>query len=113
MELEYSDRNSRRSKIYIAVGIIVALVVAATVYVALQASGLAGEAAGLESDVDRGRHDERDDDPHRDVDLRPATVAVRILEFHERGCSLRGLGQFQGMSRGSRAAMSARSAGSA
>ena len=43
MELEYSDRNSRRSKIYIAVGIIVALVVAATVYVALQASGLAGE----------------------------------------------------------------------
>lgn len=40
MELEYSDRNSRRSKVYIAVGIIVALLVAATVYVALQASGL-------------------------------------------------------------------------
>ena len=40
MELEYSDRNSRRSKIYIAVGIIVALLVAATVYIALQASGL-------------------------------------------------------------------------
>ncbi len=40
MELEYSDRNSRRSKLYIAVGIIVALVVAGTVYVALQASGL-------------------------------------------------------------------------
>ena len=44
MELEYSDRNSRRSKIYIAVGIIVALLVAATVFIALQASGLAGEA---------------------------------------------------------------------
>jgi Flp pilus assembly protein CpaB len=40
VELEYSDRNSRRSKLYIAVGIIVALVVAGTVYVALQASGL-------------------------------------------------------------------------
>jgi Flp pilus assembly protein CpaB len=43
VELEYSDRNSRRSKIYIAVGIIVALLVAATVFIALQASGLAGE----------------------------------------------------------------------
>ena len=43
MELEYSDRNSRRSKLYIAVGVIVALVVAATVYVALQASGLTEE----------------------------------------------------------------------
>ena len=40
MELEYSDRNSRRSKVYIAVGIVVALLVAATVYIALQASGL-------------------------------------------------------------------------
>lgn len=40
MELEYSDRNSRRSKLYILVGVIVSLVVAATVFVALQASGL-------------------------------------------------------------------------
>jgi Flp pilus assembly protein CpaB len=40
VELEYSDKNSRRSKVYIAVGIIVALMVAATVYIALQASGL-------------------------------------------------------------------------
>ena len=44
MELEYSDKNSRRSKVYIAVGIIVALLVAATVYIALQASGLTNEA---------------------------------------------------------------------
>lgn len=43
MELEYSDRNRRRSKIYIAVGVIVALLVAATVYIALQASGLTDE----------------------------------------------------------------------
>jgi Flp pilus assembly protein CpaB len=40
VELEYSDKNSRRSKVYIAVGVVVALIVAATVYVALQASGL-------------------------------------------------------------------------
>ena len=41
MELEYSDKNSRRSKVYIAVGVIIALVVAATVFFALQASKLA------------------------------------------------------------------------
>jgi Flp pilus assembly protein CpaB len=40
VELEYSDRNSRRSKVYIAVGVFVALLVAATVFIALQASGL-------------------------------------------------------------------------
>jgi Flp pilus assembly protein CpaB len=40
VELEYSDKNSRRSKVYIAVGIIISLLVAATVFVALQASGL-------------------------------------------------------------------------
>ncbi len=40
MELEYSNRNTRRSKVYIAVGVIVALLVAATVFIALQASGL-------------------------------------------------------------------------
>jgi Flp pilus assembly protein CpaB len=43
VELEYSDKNSRRSKVYIAVGIIIALLVAATVFVALQASGLTSQ----------------------------------------------------------------------
>lgn len=43
MEFEYSDKNSRRSKVYIAVGVIVALLVAATVYIALQASGLTNQ----------------------------------------------------------------------
>jgi pilus assembly protein CpaB len=43
VELEYSDKNSRRSKVYIAAGIIVALLVAGTVYVALQASGLTAD----------------------------------------------------------------------
>ncbi len=42
MELEYSDRSRRRSKLYIAVGVIAALLVAATVFVALQASVLIG-----------------------------------------------------------------------
>jgi Flp pilus assembly protein CpaB len=40
VELEYSDRNSKRSKLYIAVGLIVALAVGGMVFVALQASGL-------------------------------------------------------------------------
>ena len=55
MELEYSDKNSRRSKVYIGVGVIVALLVAATVYLALQASGLAGD---------------------REVEMRPVVVAA-------------------------------------
>lgn len=42
MELEYSDRNRRRSKVYIAVGVIVALIVGGVVFVALQASNLVG-----------------------------------------------------------------------
>jgi Flp pilus assembly protein CpaB len=40
VELEYSDKNSRRSKVYIAAGIIVALLVAATVFIALQGTRL-------------------------------------------------------------------------
>jgi Flp pilus assembly protein CpaB len=40
VELEYSDKNSKRSKVYIAVGLIMALMVAGIVFVALQASGL-------------------------------------------------------------------------
>ena len=40
MELEYSDKNSKRSKLYIVVGLIMAAMVAGIVFVALQASGL-------------------------------------------------------------------------
>ncbi len=43
VELEYSDRNSKRSKVYIAVGVIIALIVGGIVFVALQASGLTAE----------------------------------------------------------------------
>ncbi|HEX2193658.1 MAG TPA: RcpC/CpaB family pilus assembly protein [Candidatus Limnocylindria bacterium] len=40
MELEYSDRNRKRSKLYIGVGIFIALAVGGLVYVALQFSGI-------------------------------------------------------------------------
>ena len=40
MELEYSDKNSKRSKLYLAVGLLMALMVAGIVFVALQASSL-------------------------------------------------------------------------
>jgi Flp pilus assembly protein CpaB len=40
VELEYSDKNSKRSKVYIAVGLLMAVMVAGIVFVALQASGL-------------------------------------------------------------------------
>jgi Flp pilus assembly protein CpaB len=62
VELEYSDKNRRRSKVYIAVGLIAALMVAATVFVALQASGLT---AG------------------RDADMRSVVVAVRDIPAHK------------------------------
>lgn len=58
MELEYSDRNSRRSKVYIAAGVVVALVVAATVFVALQQSGLTAD---------------------RNVEMRDVVVALRDI----------------------------------
>jgi len=62
VELEYSNQNSRRSKIYIGVGIIVALFVAATVFIALQASGLTGAV---------------------DVEMRTIVVAVNDIESRQ------------------------------
>jgi Flp pilus assembly protein CpaB len=43
VELEYSDRNSRRSKLYIAVGLIVALIVGGVVFVTLRFSGITAQ----------------------------------------------------------------------
>ncbi|HEY7333112.1 MAG TPA: RcpC/CpaB family pilus assembly protein [Candidatus Limnocylindria bacterium] len=40
MELEYSDKNSKRSKLYIAVGLIIAVIVGGLVFAAFQYSGL-------------------------------------------------------------------------
>ena len=47
MELEYTDKNRKRSKLYIAVGLVIALIVGGVVFVALRASGLT-EAAHVE-----------------------------------------------------------------
>jgi Flp pilus assembly protein CpaB len=58
VELEYSDKNRRRSKVYIAVGVIVALLVGATVFIALQAAGLTAD---------------------RDVEMRSVVVATRDI----------------------------------
>jgi Flp pilus assembly protein CpaB len=44
VELEYSDRNSKRSKLYIGVGLLIAVIVAGLVFVALRTSGLTGAA---------------------------------------------------------------------
>jgi len=44
VELEYTDKNSKRSKLYIAVGLVIALIVGGVVFVALRASGLTGSA---------------------------------------------------------------------
>jgi Flp pilus assembly protein CpaB len=40
VELEYSDKNSKRSKLYIAVGVIIALIVGGVVFVALRFSSV-------------------------------------------------------------------------
>jgi Flp pilus assembly protein CpaB len=42
VEFEYSDSNSKRSKLYIGVGLLMALLVAGIVFVALRGSGLSG-----------------------------------------------------------------------
>jgi len=44
VELEYTDKNAKRSKLYIAAGILIALIVGAAVFFALQASNLVGSA---------------------------------------------------------------------
>ena len=42
MELEYSSKNSKRSKLYIGAGLVIAVLVAGIVYVAVQNSNLGG-----------------------------------------------------------------------
>jgi len=42
VEFEYSDSNSKRSKLYIGVGLVMALLVAGIVFVALRGTGLSG-----------------------------------------------------------------------
>lgn len=61
MEMEYTTKNSRRSKMYIGVGLFVALLVAATVFLALQAANITG-----------------------DVDVEMRTVVVAVNEIPSR-----------------------------
>jgi Flp pilus assembly protein CpaB len=51
VELEYSDKNSKRSKLYIAVGLVIALIVGGVVFVALRFSGAQTQQAQMRSVV--------------------------------------------------------------
>jgi Flp pilus assembly protein CpaB len=74
VEIEYSDRTSRRSKLYIGVGLVVALLVAGTVFVALQASSrLMAQDADLREVVVASR-----DIPARKA-IEEGDVSVRML----------------------------------
>ena len=76
MELEYTDRNSKRSKIYIAVGLIVAIAVGGMVFVALQASGLTPEKAVEMRQVVVAARDIPSRKPIEEGDLTMRTVAA-------------------------------------
>jgi len=48
VELEYSDKNSKRSKLYIAVGLVIALIVGGLVFVALRFSNIGSPETAVE-----------------------------------------------------------------
>jgi Flp pilus assembly protein CpaB len=76
VELEYSDKNSKRSKLYIAVGIFIALVVGGLVFVALQASGLTQRDETVMREVVVAVRDIPSRKPIEEGDLGMATVAA-------------------------------------
>lgn len=76
MELEYSDKNSKRSKVYIAVGLIMAAMVAGIVYVALQASGLTRQDDTVMREVVVAARDIPSRKPIEDGDLVMRTVVA-------------------------------------
>ena len=76
MELEYNDKNSKRSKLYIAVGLIIALIVGGVVFLALRFSGVAQpEQAQMRSVVVAVR-DIASRKPIEDGDVAMRTVAA-------------------------------------
>ena len=75
MEFEYTDKHRRRSQVYIAAGIIIALVVGAIVFVALQSTGLTGEPAEMRVVVVAAR-DIASRKPIEEADLVTRTVAA-------------------------------------
>ncbi len=76
MELEYSDRNSKRSKLYIAVGVIIALIVGGMVFVALQANGLSTSAEPQTRQVVVAARDIAGRKPIEEADVVMRTVPV-------------------------------------
>ena len=76
MELEYTDKNSKRSKLYIAVGIIIALIVGGLVYVALQFSGLTQSEETVMREVVVAARDIPGRKPIEEGDLVMRTVAA-------------------------------------
>jgi Flp pilus assembly protein CpaB len=78
VELEYSDKNSKRSKLYIAVGLIMALMVAGIVYVALQASGLTRTEEAVMREVVVAARDIASRKPIEEGDLVMKTVVADV-----------------------------------
>jgi Flp pilus assembly protein CpaB len=78
VELEYSDKNSRRSKVYIAVGVIIALIVGGIVFVALQASGLTAKEEVKTREVVVAARDIAGRKPIEEGDLVMRTVTVDL-----------------------------------
>jgi Flp pilus assembly protein CpaB len=75
VELEYSDKNSKRSKVYIAFGVIMALMVAGIVFVALRASVLTKGDDVVMRDVVVAARDIASRKPIEEGDLVMRTVA--------------------------------------
>lgn len=78
MELEYSDKNSKRSKVYIAVGLFIALVVGGMVFVALQASGLTGGEPAVMREVVVAIRDVPSRKPIEEGDVAMRTVVADV-----------------------------------
>lgn len=76
MELEYSDKNSKRSKLYIAVGVVIALIVGGLVYVAFQYSGLTRQDDTVLREVVVALRDIPSRKPIEEGDLAMRTVAA-------------------------------------
>jgi Flp pilus assembly protein CpaB len=76
VELEYSDKNSKRSKLYIAVGVVIALIVGGLVYVAFQYSGLTRQDDTVLREVVVAVRDIPSRKPIEEGDLAMRTVAA-------------------------------------
>jgi len=76
VELEYSDKNRRRSKLYIGVGVVMALVVAASVFLALRFGGLTQDEAIATRSVVVAARDIVSRKPIEEGDVTTRTVPV-------------------------------------